>query len=402
MNKHNKLAKNAIRARKAKNKRANEQDKPKKGKRWLIRLGALIGCLLLVSALVVPCFADETSAPADVTVSYGFALEQFADMLDDRANNYTYGLLQSYYNGFGDSRFFQCGTLVSGVTDIRNNANYSVSVPLGISTSNDNQSTAILTSRIELDFFAFSIFTALVDSPTYSDFFADGYISVSLYYQNNSSMVDLAFYSNNEQIPRLTARYNGNSTPDGLNYQLTNFVANGITYTPGQLAKVESSFTLRNDTTPYLLSFVTALLYNRDIANYSDVVYSPSNFYFGLDSAYDLGYDDGERYGYAAGYNDGHADGYSEGLQAGMGSGNFEVAFQQGYDKAISEIGSGDFGRNLLGGAFSAPIDALREFTLIEWTTDSGVEVSIDLLTVFSAFVGVSLFVWFLKLFAGG
>lgn len=58
MKNNNKLARNAIRARKAQKKRANEQDKPKQGKRWLSRLLALIGCLLLVSALALPCFAD--------------------------------------------------------------------------------------------------------------------------------------------------------------------------------------------------------------------------------------------------------------------------------------------------------------------------------------------------------
>lgn len=58
MKNNNKLAINAIRARKAQKKRANEQDKPKKGKRWYSRLFALIGCLLLVSALALPCFAD--------------------------------------------------------------------------------------------------------------------------------------------------------------------------------------------------------------------------------------------------------------------------------------------------------------------------------------------------------
>ena len=68
----------------------------------------------------------------------------------------------------------------------------------------------------------------------------------------------------------------------------------------------------------------------------------------------------------------------------------------------MNEIDSGEFGYNLIGGVLSAPFAFLSEFTLVEWTTNSGAFVSISLGEVVSAAIGVALFVWFLKLFAGG
>lgn len=68
MNKNEKLTHNAVRARKAQKKRVNKQDTPKKNKGWFSRLLAFIGCLLLVSALAVPCFADDAVPNSDSVV----------------------------------------------------------------------------------------------------------------------------------------------------------------------------------------------------------------------------------------------------------------------------------------------------------------------------------------------
>lgn len=93
---------------------------------------------------------------------------------------------------------------------------------------------------------------------------------------------------------------------------------------------------------------------------------------------------------------------YDKGFADGIGSGDFEEAFQQGYDKAVSEIDSGDFGRNFLGGMFAAPFEALNNFTIVSWVDSDGTTTTITLGLVLSAIIGVSLFIWFLKLFAGG
>lgn len=100
-------------------------------------------------------------------------------------------------------------------------------------------------------------------------------------------------------------------------------------------------------------------------------------FYEGYYCSYNDGYKDAERYAYSAGYNDGYRDG--EGMNA-----------------------SANLGKNLLGDTFSAPLKALEEFNLVSWTTANGTVVEISIMSILSAFVGVSLFIWFLKLFAGG
>lgn len=76
--------------------------------------------------------------------------------------------------------------------------------------------------------------------------------------------------------------------------------------------------------------------------------------------------------------------------------------YQQGYDDAVADIDSGDFGKNFLGGILRAPFQALNEFTLIQWTTEAGATISVSLGNIISAGIGIALFIWFLKLFAGG
>lgn len=77
MKNNEKLAHNTIRARKALKKRSDEKTTQTRRKRWQSRLFALVGCILLVSALVVPCFADwEPSTEKyvdgfDVEIVYG-------------------------------------------------------------------------------------------------------------------------------------------------------------------------------------------------------------------------------------------------------------------------------------------------------------------------------------------
>lgn len=88
---------------------------------------------------------------------------------------------------------------------------------------------------------------------------------------------------------------------------------------------------------------------------------------------------------------------YSSGLGV-----SYNTGYADGYDDAVADIDSGDFGRNLLGNTFSVPFEGLKQLTLIKWETAEGNIISINLMTVFSAMVGVTLFVWFLRIFAGG
>lgn len=116
MNKHKKLARNTIRARKAIKKRADEQTNQTRCKRWQSRLFALVGCLLLVSALVAPCFADwntPTEKPiVDFTVDVHY---QNAGQVEVSLNGYYEIQITSY----GDD-------LTPGSVLLQSNSNYEI------------------------------------------------------------------------------------------------------------------------------------------------------------------------------------------------------------------------------------------------------------------------------------
>ena len=84
----------------------------------------------------------------------------------------------------------------------------------------------------------------------------------------------------------------------------------------------------------------------------------------------------------------------------------FDSAYQTGYDigynvgfvRGRNEGQSEDFGFNFLGDTLSAPIRALDNLVLFE--SNSGFRITVW--GVFSTVVGISLFIWFMKMFAGG
>lgn len=84
------------------------------------------------------------------------------------------------------------------------------------------------------------------------------------------------------------------------------------------------------------------------------------------------------------------------------GSDDLPLFYEAGYQQGAADIDSGEFGKNFLGAVFSAPFEMFNDFTLIEWTMPNGAVVSVTLATVISAAVGVTLFIWLLKVFAGG
>lgn len=98
-------------------------------------------------------------------------------------------------------------------------------------------------------------------------------------------------------------------------------------------------------------------------------------------------------------YDGAYDDGFNEGVYVGENSSSL---YQEGYNDALKEIDSGQFGKNFLGSVISSPFEVLRNFVLVEWTTANGRSITFNLMTLFSASVGLGLFVWFLKTFAGG
>lgn len=369
MNKHNKLAKNAIRARKAKNKRAGDQDKPKKGRRWLTRLGVLMGCLLLVSALVVPCFADEESSIAPAyTPSYGSAIDDFTDLLPSRQYDTAYGHLLTYYNGFGDSRFFDITMLVLGEMQSPSSHTSSISV-----TNSSTDGTIML--NVLVDRFQFALYTS---PERYSMVSGSGSFRFTQRLNDSgSSTAFIMFYDGSIPTPSIQFNYTVAYDSAGQTYTLDGIYVGGELIDLDSLYWIDFGFVVNNDENPYYLPIIVSLLNSGQSVTYEDCVFSPRMFYNGYSLSYNLGYYDAERYAYSAGYDDGYYDG-------------------------INMNDSANLGKNLLGETFTAPLKALEEFNLVSWRTANGTLVEISIMSILSAIVAVGLFFLFIKMFAGG
>lgn len=94
---------------------------------------------------------------------------------------------------------------------------------------------------------------------------------------------------------------------------------------------------------------------------------------------------------------------YQDGFSAGVNSSEAEDKwYQSGYNEGLSDgrasTDSANLGENLLGDTLSAPMDALNSFTLYE--SSSGFKVTLGL--VVGGAISLTLFIAFLKIFAGG
>ena len=348
----------------------------------------------------------------NVTVPYGSALDWFGKTLDVRSNNYSYGLLLSLYNGYGDSRFFDVPFLVSGITDLRKTPDYIADVSLWLSVIPDGDyASSQIHGVIDVDSFACAFYTDY-GLPAHYNYYQSGKIQLSVYFESTGNCrAIVSFYPDIANSAVIILEYNGTFDSLGLHVKLDSITSYYGTQTTDELTKIDFSFTVSKGTTPNLLPSICELLYVRDICTFDDVVYSPRGFYEVLQYSYRVGYDDGNRFGYQLGFDDGYIkgeiDGYDNGYAVGYNDGYSENifyadAYNDGYYDAVSEVKSGDFGRNFLSGVFTAPLKALENFTLVSWRTQSGTTISISLITILSAIVGLSLFIWFLKMFAGG
>ncbi|MBO5947720.1 hypothetical protein J6Q66_02660, partial [bacterium] len=76
----------------------------------------------------------------------------------------------------------------------------------------------------------------------------------------------------------------------------------------------------------------------------------------------------------------------------------YQEGYKDGYDSGLNSSASSSLGANLLGDTLSAPINALNSITIYQ--SSSGYNVT--LWGILSTIIGASLFIWFLKMFAGG
>lgn len=348
----------------------------------------IITVLLLFAFIVMPVSADEITVADGATPPYGSALSDFQSMLHALSDNYAYTSMIDYYNGFGDSRFFNVNTMVSG-TDIVNRNSVVKTIDLEMSLG-DSSYTGTLFADIYTGCITYAIYLGDGDAPDIYNVLRNGFVRLSYYYDGeNDCRMTVSFFGDESTIGNMSLTYIGSYGLNGISLSLNTLTVNNTTYSYSDIYTIEYAFTLNDSYTPTMFGVLLDLLVINSFADYNDVVYSPYSFYYGIDAFYNYGYDDGVRYGYNAGYD----DGYNEGVA---------VSYDLGYQDAVDDIESGDFGRNFLGGLFTAPIDAMKDFEIISWTTANGVEVSITLMTLFSAVIGLALFIWFLKMFAGG
>lgn len=105
---------------------------------------------------------------------------------------------------------------------------------------------------------------------------------------------------------------------------------------------------------------------------------------------------------YQEGYDQGKADGFSEGYDRGTSSSVISQARQEGYNEGYldgrNSTDSENLGQNLLGDTLSVPFEALNDFTIYQSST--GFNVTLGL--VVGGAICLTLFIAFLKIFAGG
>lgn len=412
-NKSEKLARNAIRARKAKNKRANEQDKPKKGKRWLIRLGTLMGCLLLVSALVVPCFADAVYYPPYVATDdfYDAFLEYNVsdNVLENPVFMRTINAYRGGIAGHNDKELFYNHLLCFSSVDYTN-----VTRSLDANLLDGSG----IRGSVLVEYITMNIVSRDDPSVNYLSQFDNGEFVIDIYSNGDDVQLVIDFNATWDALDYNFKFYaydftyvEGNDVnfePDSYRYEV---YESGVLQQSGYLGKIEVAYTVLDSFIgPFTIDSVSLLhsvLFVSNLYSY----YHPlafANGYFGgqlengtyadgYNAGYSMGYDVGINEGYIIGHNDGYDAGYAAGEQA-----SYDTGFTDGYNVGVNTTDSANLGKNLIGDTFSAPLEGLRQFVLIDWTTDDGRNISISLLSLLSAALGVMLVIWFIKLFAGG
>lgn len=96
---------------------------------------------------------------------------------------------------------------------------------------------------------------------------------------------------------------------------------------------------------------------------------------------------------YGIGYNKGNSAGYKFGYECGYDKGLLDSSgdYSKGYEAGMNS----NFGKNVILNLLSVPKDFLNNLVLFEVG-----ELSISLWNIFTTILGVSLFIWFLKIFA--
>lgn len=106
--------------------------------------------------------------------------------------------------------------------------------------------------------------------------------------------------------------------------------------------------------------------------------------------------------GFESGLTEGYQNGFDLGYESGSSSQAIQNARDEGYNQGVADgrtmTDSQNLGSNLLGDTLNAPMKALNDFVIYEST--NGFEVTLGL--VVGGAISLTLFIAFLKIFAGG
>lgn len=403
-----------------------------KNKKLFARIGAILACVLLVGALAVPCFADDSEEQSSNGTSLDIAWAEYlpqsvknthiyrdfpyfppnVDILTlgtislDRVNlgwiagKGIYGsseltvyndvCVQLLMNSVREGYEGLVEVTIQGarmVYDLRND--YEDNTLEVYFNGSDSSSTARIYLRYDLDLTetepAYAVLTEAV---------IDG-----ISYFNNAYDSDTGEYINDIDFIEIGLEYDYEWSAAHVPPESLSFVYNIASLLYGYNA---------NDCVVFPKTFLTAYnLGTKDNADYS------AGYSEGYDAGYGVGLQEGITQGFQSGrvdgYEEGHGDGLEEGLNAGIDIGyeegyqvgytdgisenvSYSDGYDDGYEEAVRQIESGDFGRNFLGDIFGNITVAINEFRLFQY---DGTWVTLG--TVLAASIGISLFIWLLK-----
>lgn len=344
-------------------------------KKLIARIGSVFACVLLLGALAVPCFAfvnpDNYDDAHISAISESFLSSYTADI------GYAGSLLLSRtatpaeQRAFFSNVFLLCGYALNGDgSEIYN------PIPPADLSIDGTQADYSLLERMTVSV----VYGPYDDMQTkiYSDVLCRYMCSYSTQYGYTLEL-RLDYESGEDVIVYQTSDI---SRPLG-SISLKTVVLDGVSIAPVSL---NLAFLLPHSTSSDMLGALHCMFFG----NNSETTLLFPNSYLEI-----LAHSEYVTDNYEQGYNNGYGVGYRFGYLAGESSSD---AYQNGYDQAVSEIDSGEFGANLLGATFNAPIRGLNQFVLV--TTPNGVEITLG--NVISAVIALVLVLAFLKVYAGG
>lgn len=348
-----------------------------KNKRIFVRIGAILACILLVGALALPCFAAAPSlAGSDFDafyVIYGAERAESYRQTFDRSTAYStfYRRFTDWYDMAARYEYISAGIVNQGALSLAQLQ------PTLIDGEGVAAEFVSMWRDVGVTLYAKSAINQSVLLDIGSDSFDIELFCVDL--GTDTPFLSLSFYYDDESVCEIQYE-----VIDGYwRFQLLN--VSERSYSLSSLSEFSICISAQNS-------------WNVDFAN------NISLLLFGVSRAV---YPRAEYDGFIRAWSDGRdiaiereADAYEQGLEDGDGDYyvGYDDGFQIGYNEAVRQIDSGEYGDMLLGNTFAAPIKALDQVVIAK--LPDGTEITI--LGVLSAAVSLSLFMIFLKKFAGG